>query len=343
VRAPGRRLTGFRAGLVALAALASLAGVEDARAQETHALVVVGIGGEDQYRERFHEWGGRIRASLVEKHGVRPERVVYLAERPQSDPAAIRGPSTKANVEAALREMAEAAGPEDRILVVLIGHGTAQGQDALFNLSGPDLSGAELDGLLGLFPTQQVALVNTTPSSGPFVEALSGTRRVVIAATRTGQERNQTWFGQFFAEALAGEGTDLDKDGAVSLLEAFEFTRREVERHYQEQNLLLTEHAVLDDDGDGTGSAELGDTSSDGALARGFRLGSPARAAARAAGADVDDPAMRALLAQKEELEVRIEGLRLRRGSMDPAAYDQELEALLVELALLNRRIAGGG
>jgi len=350
VRTRGRRLLPVRgARLVRALLLAALAkglpAPSPAAAQETHALIVVGIGGEDKYRERFHEWGGKIRSALVDKHGVRPERVVYLAERPETDPAAIRGPSTKANLEATLREMAQAAGPSDRILVVLIGHGTATGQDAQINLAGPDLSGAELDGLLGLFATQEVALVNTASASGPFVGALSGTRRVVVAATRSGQERNETWFGQYFAEALSGDGADLDKDGAVSLFEAFEFARREVERHYQEQNLLLTEHAVLDDDGDGTGSAELTAAAGDGALARRFQLGSPARAAARAGAEGVTDPALRALLAQKEELEVKIEGLRLRRDSMDPAAYDQELETLLVELALLNRRIrdAGGG
>ena len=250
----------FSSCLVLLAAAAGAWAPLEARAQETHALVVVGIGGQAEYRERFHEWGGRIRAALVERHGVREERVVYLAERPQTDPTSIRGPSTKANVETALREMAAAAAPEDRLLIVLIGHGTASGQEALFNLPGPDLSAQEIDGLLGLFPTQQIAVVNTTSSSGPFVETLSGMRRVVVAATRTAQERNQTWFGQFFADALAGDGTDLDKDGVVSLLEAFEFTRQEVERHYQDENLLLTEHAILDDDGDGRGSAELSET-----------------------------------------------------------------------------------
>ena len=332
-------------GTLLLAAGALLPCAVRAGGQETQALIVVGIGGEEAYRERFHQWGGQIRAALVDRHGVRPERLIWLAEQPAKDPANIRGPATKATVEAALQEMAGRAGPSDRILVVLVGHGTARGQESLFNLAGPDLSGAELAGLLGLFPTQQVAVVNTASASGAFVSALSGSRRVVVAATRTAMERNETWFGRFFAEALAGEGTDLDKDGAVSLLEAFEFTRREVERHYKEQNLLLTEHAILDDDGDGKGSAELTADAGEGSLARAFRLGSPARAAARADAAAVTDPALRALLTQREELEVKVEGLRLRRASMDATTYDRELEALLLELAVLSRKIreAGGG
>ena len=50
---------------------------------------------------------------------------------------------------------------------------------------------------------------------GPFLSALSGPNRIVVTATKTAQERNETQFGGFFVEALRVEGSDLDKDGRV--------------------------------------------------------------------------------------------------------------------------------
>jgi len=328
--------------LLALAAFPAWPGT--AAAQETHALIVVGLGGDPEYAERFHEWGARIRDALVELHGVASERVLYLGEKPEADPARIGGKATKEAVETALRAIAGSAAPADRVLVVLVGHGTSRGNEALLNLSGPDLSAGELDLLLDRFPTQQVAVVNAASASGPFVEALSGPRRTVVTATRTGMERNETWFGRFFAEALAGDGADLDKDGGISVLEAFEFARREVERHYREQNLLLTEHAMLDDDGDGKGTSEPGPDSGDGGLARTFILRTTRATAAAAA--EVADPVLRELHREKAELERRLEALRAGREGMEATAYERELEEILVELALVGRKIRereGGG
>ncbi|HEX6322764.1 MAG TPA: hypothetical protein VFZ36_03485, partial [Vicinamibacterales bacterium] len=57
-------------------------------------------------------------------------------------------------------------------------------------------------------------------------------------------------------------------------------------------------------------------------------------------------PELRALLLRKADLEERIAALRARRTAMDPAAYQTELEALLLELARTDseiRRVRGGG
>jgi hypothetical protein len=195
------------------------------------------------------------------------------------------------------------------------------------------------------FPTQLVAIVNTTSSSGPFVSALSGPNRIVVTATKTAQERNETQFGGFFVEALRAEGSDLDKDGRISLLEAFQYASREVERYYQERNLLATEHAQLDDDGDGTGSVEPGADAADGWLARGFWLGSTPAAVAGVVPDSVTDPVLLRLYGERAELERRIAQLRGLRGQMEESQYERELEELLVAMAMKTREIRerGGG
>ncbi len=332
----------------ALACLGLLGSWSPAGAQQTRILVVVGLGGDPAYREAFHGWAIQLRSAALERFRIPPEAFTYLGEEPEMAPGVIQGPSTRENMASALTRMAGESGPEDRILVVLIGHGTGRGESALFNLPGPDLAPGDLDVMLDAFPTQAVAVVNAFPSSGPFVEGLSDENRIVVTATRTAMERNETRFGEYFVEALTEETSDLDKDGRISLLEAFQYARREVERYYQENNLLATEHALLDDDGDGAGSTEPGEDGTDGWLAREFWLESASsHAAPRSAVSDsVTDPVLLRLYEERAELERRIDELRAMRGRMEESRYQRELEELLVAMALKNREIRereGGG
>lgn len=338
---------GVRRG-VALAAMACAACLSAVRphpatAQQTHVLVVVGLGGTDAYRQRFIGWAGELRDALVDHDGIPADHVTVLAERTELAPGLVAERSTKANVQQAITDMAGRAGPDDQVLIVLIGHGTAQGDEGQFNLPGPDLSAEEFAAALAGFRTQKVALVHTGSAAGGFIAPISGPNRIVVSATRTVRERNATQFPAYFVQALAGDDADLDKDGAVSLLEAFTYARAEVARHYEEENQLLVEHAVLDDDGDGEGSPDASATAGDGQLAATFRLGGRAIAGAVQA---TDDPELARLYGERQEIMGRLDGLRASKASLSSERYDEELEKLLVELALKNREIKareGGG
>ena len=48
---------------------------------------------------------------------------------------------------------------------------------------------------------------------------------------------------------------------------------------------------------------------------------------------------MRTLLEQRDALEKQVAELRLKKDTMDPARYDEELEKLLTDLALKTRAI----
>jgi hypothetical protein len=326
--------------------LMGLGGAGPASGQETHLLTVVGLGGDPEYRELFHGWAADLTSAAAERFNLAEERIVYLGERPDDAPGLIDDRSSLENLTSVLAGMAGEASPRDQILIVLIGHGTGQGEEARFNLPGPDLTPQALDLMLADFPTQTVAVVNTTPSSGPFLSALSGPNRVILTATRTAQERNETQFGGFFVEALLGDASDLDKDGRLSLTEAFQYAKGEVNRYYESLNLLATEHAQLDDNGDGVGSVELGEDSTDGRLAGAFWLGSASGLSGVGTVPDsIADPELSRLYQEKAELERRVQELRNLRGRMEESQYEAELEALLVELALKNREIRekGGG
>jgi hypothetical protein len=100
--------------------------------------------------------------------------------------------------------------------LVFLGHGTFDGKEAKFNLRGPDISASEL--LTWLQPFRRpLAVIDAASSSGPFLNKLSATNRVVITATRSGAEVNYARFGEFLSEAIAKPEADLDKDGQTSL------------------------------------------------------------------------------------------------------------------------------
>src|SRR4029079_1638367 len=111
---------------------------------------------------------------------------------------------------------------------------------------------------LARLKSRRVVFADTTSASGPFVEALSGPGRVIVAATRTGGEMFATLFGGPFVEAFSNEAADGDHDGKISILEAFEYASKTWAASYQREGWLPTEHPVLDDNGDKEGSLEPG-------------------------------------------------------------------------------------
>lgn len=288
------------------------------QAPATHTLVVTGVGGEAKYRDAFVNQAGTLITNLVEQYGVHPAEIVWLAETTDRAPDRISGRSTRERVVMEIQRIAKAAAPNDRVLVVFIGHGSDVGEPKL-NLPGPDLGATELGVLLESLPTQLVALVFGASASGGFVERLQAPNRLVVTATKTGFERNETVFATVFARAFGGEAADTDKDGRLSLAEAFEFTTHEVARLYESDNRLQTEHARL----------------SDSTLARRFVFVPGGVRAAPVAG----DSLTEALLLQKAKLERDIESLRALRGTIDPVEYDRRLEDLIIELATVNRRL----
>jgi len=310
--------------------------------QETHVLIVSGLGGAEEYRQRFSDLAVELHAALIGRYDHSPDRIVVLTERPEMAPGVVKDRSTRDNVLAAMGEMAGSAAAGDHVLLVLIGHGTAQGEEARFNLPGPDLSVEDVAAALGAFDDEIVAVIHTGSASGGFVQPLSGPNRIIVAATRTARERNATEFPRFFVEAVAGDAADLDKDGRISVLEAFQYASAEVERYYGDENELLTEHAVLDDNGDGKGSREVSQAGPDGRLAATFPIGTVSAVSVEA----TDDPVLAGLYEERREIQGRIDELRAMRDALPPEQYAERLEALLVELALKNREIRareGGG
>jgi len=329
-----------RLSLVTVFALAFVAFPATGMAQ-TYLVVLSGLGGEARYRMAFQDWGGALVSTARGRFAIPTEHIVYLTESPESDSAA-SAKSTKVNIEAALNRLAMEVEPNALVAIVLIGHGSAVAGASRINLPGPDMTAEDFAALLVRFPSQQIVFANLTSASGEFVSALSGERRVIITATKSGLERHESIFAGHFVDAFTAEGADTDKDERVSLLEAFDYARLEVARVYESDGRLLTEHALLDDNGDGEGSTEPSLESEDGATAAQIFL-EPATSRV----ADVAaDPELAALYETRRDLEGAVAALRARRSQMSEEEYEQELERILLDLARTNRQIRereGGG
>jgi hypothetical protein len=295
-------------------------------------LIVVGLSGDPEHGELFQKWGTALAEASV-KVGVSADRLVYLADTKEPT-GRVSGRATREDIDKALAGFAKAAAPEDVVYIVLFGHGSFDGQSARFNLPGPDITAVDFNTMIRRVPARNVVFVNTSSSSGPFVEALSAQGRTIITATRSGAEQFTTLFGGYFVEAFSSDMADADKNGRISMLEAFQYAKAEVARAYEREGLLATEHAMLDDNGDKNGSQTPAATGADGKLAAAMSLGSAADAAPLP-----EDPKLRALYLERRDLERRVESLRLLKDSMPPAKYTSELERLVTDLALKTREI----
>ena len=285
-------------------------------------LTVAGLGGEPEYKQRFtglaRDLDRLLRTSGADAH------VYTLAGNEAS----------RAHVAETMSLIARQAKPEDDFVLILIGHGSFDGIEYKFNLVGPDISGAELAELCNRVSARRQLIVNTTSASGGSIAALRRPGRAIIAATKSGTEKNATVFARYWVEALHDPEADVDKNEAISALEAFQYADHKTAAFYESQKRLATEHAVFEDTGKKGAVRGPSAENGEGRLVSSFtlvRLGATQKAA--------NDPAKRALLARREELEREIDTLKYQKAAMAQEDYKKQLTAALVELARIQQEL----
>jgi hypothetical protein len=294
-------------------------------------LIVVGASGAPEYKAQFDRWAGLWQAAAL-KAAADTIRIGQTEEAGVTDRERLRTILVQ-----------KSATSREPLWVVLIGHGTYDGREAKFNLRGPDVTDLELSEWLAPVK-RQVVVLDCTSASGPFINRLSGENRVVVTATKSGYEMNFARFGQYLAEAMSDESADLDKDGQVSLLEAYLTASSRVEEYYRTHSQLATEHALLDDNGDRLGTpaswfrgVRATQRAKDGAALDGIRAHQlhliPSD---RERAMPVD------LRQRRNQLELSIAALRDHKDKHKEDEYYERLEKLMVELARLYRELQAG-
>ena len=326
----GRRVSGLV--ITASAAMLASAAVPGAVHAQPHALVISGLGGEPRFSARFRQLGGGLAGALHSRFGVPDGHVAWLGEDSTSSDPRYRGRSTKIAIEREMNAIRTRVKPGDQVAVFLIGHGAGSESESRISLPGPDMTVLDLQRLVGAFTEQRVAIVNLTSASGDMLALLAAPGRVVITATKTAYERNESRFAEHFVAAFVQDVADTDKDSRVSLLEAFTYAARETKRVYEDGTKLQTEHSQLDDNGTRQGTAAPTGREGQGMLARRYFF--DARAAAA-----VGDVRLNGLYLEKFALEEQVDSLRMKKKGMAAAAYDADLEQVLVALSRKSREI----
>lgn len=315
-----------------LAGVAATAGAQPAPApgparDGRWAVIVSGASGGADYAAQLAGWRQAISAALVSRFGFPAAQVVQLVDETARESGT---PATADNVRKTFTTLKGQVAKDDLVLVVLLGHGTFDGQQAKFNLVGPDLTAADWSVMLATIPGRMV-VINTTEASAPFLEALAARGRVVITATETAAQRYATVFPDYFAKSLGDATSDLDKNGRTSVWEVFAAASGGVARHYTERAQLTTERAVLSDAGEKVG-VQATATGPQGTMARALYLD-------RDSASDSADPAVRELIGRRRALEADAEALLQKKPGADPATWSAEFERLMIELARVSREI----
>jgi hypothetical protein len=286
----------------------------------TYYVIVAGLGGEPDYEQRFTSAANGL------------DRI-FKSEGPTAHAATLTGAqATAVQLKRSLELVARDAKPDDDFVLILIGHGSFDGVDYKINLVGPDMTAAEIASLCNRISSRRQLIVDTTSASGGAISAFQRPGRAVIAATKSGTEKNATVFARYWVEAFQDPAADTDKSDSISAMEAFAYASKKTAAFYDSQKRLATEHAVFNDVGHGDPVREAGD--GQGMLLATFtllRLGTSQQVA--------KDPAKRTLLEKKEQLEQKIDTLKYQKAAMDPTDYKKQLTEALVELAKVQEEL----
>ena len=294
------------------------------------AVIITGPTVGEVNQAQFRQWSFSLHDILARDYGYTSDTITMLYDRgPPALPGGDRvdGASNREGIEQALAELAQQVETGDQITLYLIGHGSGAEEEAKFNIVGPDITGVEFAAMLDQFNQQDIVIVNTTSASYGFSTSLSSEGRVVISSTRSPSERYDPVFSRFFIEALDNRNGDRDKNNRVSILEAFEYAKSNVDAWYEEQGRLASEHAGLDDNGDALFALNPTVDATDGRLAEIAYIDTP-----------VDDtanlsPEARELKAQMQDIERSVFILRGSKQDFLEDDYWQQMEGLLVDLA----------
>jgi hypothetical protein len=291
-------------------------------------LIVVGAAGSPEYAAQFRKWAEQWKQT-AKKAGAELTTIGDAREEGASDLERLRAVLTQKGGDG-----------QKPLWIVLIGHGTYDGREAKFNLRGPDVTDLQLSEWLKPIK-RPVAMLDCTSASAPFLNRLSGPNRVIVTATRSGNEQNFARLGEYLSGAVADPSADLDKDGQVSLLEAFLTASKRVGEYYRTHAQLATEHALLDDNGDRMGTpadwfrgVHATRRAKDGAPLDGIRAHQ-----FHLIPSDHERGMSAADRQRRDQLEQSLAALRDQKNKLGEEEYYKQIEPILVELARIYRKL----
>jgi len=285
---------------------------------ESSALIISGAPGDEEHTKKYTAWTESTRLVLVGEMGFLPNRVIVLSNEK----------ATQAEIKDAFAKLKDQLKPGDSFFLFLIGHGSYDGLEYKFNNVGPDLTGSDFGKLLATLSASRIVVVNSTSNSGGAIESLAGKNRMIVSATKTGFEGNDTVFYEYFLAGLQKSAADENKDQKISVWEAFKFAVDGVDRFYKDAGRIATEHPQISDNG----SPMTGVVPNAPVMANltSFNVDRPVTVA---------DAKLQALLDEQKQIQQKIESLQINKASMSPADFDKQIEDLILQLAQKTQQV----
>jgi len=285
---------------------------------ESSALIISGAPGDEEHTKKYTAWTESTRLVLVGEMGFLPNRVIVLSNEK----------ATQAEIKDAFAKLKDQLKPGDSFFLFLIGHGSYDGLEYKFNNVGPDLTGSDFGKLLATLSASRIVVVNSTSNSGGAIESLAGKNRMIVSATKTGFEGNDTVFYEYFLAGLQKSAADENKDQKISVWEAFKFAVDGVDRFYKDAGRIATEHPQISDNG----SPMTGVVPNAPVMANltSFNVDRPVTVA---------DAKLQALLDDQKQIQQKIESLQINKASMSPADFDKQIEDLILQLAQKTQQV----
>ena len=288
----------------------------------TYFVIIAGLGGTAEYEAQFQKLTADLDRELRQNG-------------PDTSVQTLTGSAaTRQHTKEVFSGLSKTITVDDAFALILIGHGTFDGTEYKFNVPGPDITAADLKGLADEIPARRQLVVNTTSCSGASVAALARKDRIVMAATKTGTEKNAPVFIRYWVDALRDPSADTDKNGTVSALEAFRYAQQKTAAYFEGEKLIATEHALFTDTGSKDAVRDPKPENHQGLLASAFPLMRPALTHSDGAdGSTLSNPAKQKLLVHKQQLEAEIDRLKYQKAAVSEKEYKDQLTALLLDLA----------
>jgi hypothetical protein len=272
---------------------------------ELYVTIIQGLDGSENYGLQFTEQSTRLN---IAAESITENSLIEFISGAQA---------TRENILAHFNELNKGMQEDDRIAVFLIGHGSYDGYEYKFNIPGPDITGEDIESFMNALPARIQLLVNTSSASGAISEQLRSENRVLITATRNGNERLATRFGEYFFEAIEDTSADLNKNNAVTAQEAFDFAERMVKDYFENQGQLATEHPQIS-----------GDYAGQFVVAR-LDQQRP----------KTENPELTRLFSERGAIDLKIEELQLKKGELQLDDFLSQLQMLMIELSTVQEKI----
>jgi hypothetical protein len=227
-------------------------------------LLCCGLAGDQSHQERLTDACKKIATHCGPVLGITPERSRMLVSDDAmsaaiSDTGSNVSLCTQENIQRGVEWLANNAAEHDEVWIIFLGHAHLYGNRSQFNIAGRDIDQIGFAELCTQLKQDRQVFLFTMPVSGFWIKPLAKPNRVIITATEPSLEFTGTEMPYAVADVLAGAGEhqnleDIDGDGAISVLDFYLAINLEIEGKFRGMERIQTEHAQLEDNGDGRGA-----------------------------------------------------------------------------------------